>query len=106
MVFWIFTDIEDGDNSRMVQASCGLRFIQETQPEFLFFLGFLAPEGHGLHGNQAVNLRIASLVDDAHGAAAEFREDLVSAKLIGLGLFHRRSFRASLSSDRVPGRDS
>ena len=54
----------------MVKTPCGLSLVHEAEPEFLFFLGLLAPQGNGFHRDQAIDLRIAGLVDDAHGAAA------------------------------------
>src|SRR6202007_2230525 len=73
--------VEDGDDVRMVQLARGLRLEHEA----LLVLGaagrvFL--EDDGLQREQAVEVRILGLVDDAHRAAAELADDAVAPDLL------------------------
>src|SRR5580765_4345814 len=72
----------------MMEPARGLRLVHEAQAKLFFFVGFLAPEGNGFYGNEPVDLRVACFIDHAHGAAAEFADDLVTAKLLCIWLLH------------------
>ena len=87
-ILGFFADIEDGDDARMMQASGGLGFVEKSAAKFCFFLGLLPVQRNGLQGDDSVDLRIARLVDDAHGSAAQLADDLVPAEAFGLGIFH------------------
>jgi hypothetical protein len=56
----------------MVQASGGLRFANKSLAEFFFLLRIVPADGKGLYRDLAIDLRVARLVDHAHGAPAEF----------------------------------
>src|SRR4051812_43158301 len=90
----------------MVQTACGLGFVHEAQAEFLFLFGLLSPERNGLDRDEAVDLRISGLVDNAHSSATEFTQDLVAAKMLELGLFHRLSLQRDPCPQGSLGRDS
>ena len=66
----------------MVEAAGGLCLIGEAEAELLFFLRFLASQRNRLYCDETIDLRIASLVDDAHGAASQLCLDRVLADLV------------------------
>ena len=68
------------DDAGVVEASRSLSFKQEALTEFFFLFRRLAMQRDGLDRDQAIDLRVAGLVDHAHGSAAEFGNDLVAAK--------------------------
>ena len=80
--------VEDGNNARVVKASGSLRFVHEAQAEFLFLVRFLPPERDRFHRNQAIDLRVAGLIDHTHGSAPQLSDDLVAAKPRDLGILH------------------
>ena len=75
----LFTNIEDGHNAGVREASGGAGFEKEPLAVFLLFLGIFGQQSDRLDGDHAVNLGIARLVDDAHRAASELFQDLVSS---------------------------
>ena len=75
-------DVVDGDDVRMVQPPGRARLLVEAR----FVLGHLVlgqGEVDGLDRHDAVEHRVARLVDDAHGALPELRQKLVAAELLG-----------------------
>ena len=100
VIFQIFADIVDGDDARMLQASGGLRFAEKSFAEFLFFFWFMAAKQDGLDRDQAVDLRIARLIDDAHGAAAQFPEDLVASEFPLNLILHTENARRGLAEQK------
>ena len=88
LILRILAHIENGDDTGVMQSACGLRFVHEAKAKFLFCVGFLPPQRNGLHRDQAFDLRVASLVDDAHGSPTQFADDLVSAEALYFELVH------------------
>src|SRR5580692_5619820 len=87
----------------MLQTSGSLSLIHEAEAEFLFLFRLLSPHGDGLEGDHAVDVRIASFVDHAHGSASQLRQDLVTAKLCWCWLFHGRPCQNAVLHT-LPGR--
>jgi hypothetical protein len=69
---WVFADIEDSDDAGVGEASRGPSFEKEALAEFLLSFEVVDKERDGFDGDQAIDLRITSLVNDAHGTTAEF----------------------------------
>jgi len=86
----------------MVQPPGSLRFVHEAHTVLGFCVRFLASQRDGLQGHDAVDLGVARPVDNAHGAAAEFAEDLVASELLGGGILHPVNL-AALRSLSSPG---
>ena len=71
-------DIVDGDDVGMVQGRGGLGFLDESP--LALRIGHQFWRKH-LDGNEAIQMRVARLVDDPHPAFAETRENLVVPNL-------------------------
>ena len=71
-----FVNLVDRADIRMIQRRRRLCFAKEPLFVFLVFEHVGAKE---FQGNRALKLRVLGLVDDTHGAPAEFGEDLVVA---------------------------
>ena len=67
----ILSDVINGDDTGVRQPARRLGFQDETHAE-LGLVVVLLPQEQGFDGNDAVDLRIASLIDEAHGTASEF----------------------------------
>ena len=75
-------DVVDGDDVGVVEPAGRARLLVEAR----FVLGHLVRrqrEVDRLDRNDAVQHRVARLVDDAHGALPELRKKLVAAELLG-----------------------
>src|SRR5712672_179300 len=72
--------IEDGYDSRMRQAARSLRFPKEALAIVEFLFRGLASQRNGLYRDDAIDLRIARLIDNTHGSPTQLGEDLVSPK--------------------------
>ena len=72
----IFGNVIHGDDSGVREPPRRLGFQDEAHAE-LGFIVVLLSQRERFDGNDAVDFGIARLVDDAHGTASEFRQDLV-----------------------------
>ena len=82
----VLADLVDLDDVRVLQPGDGPGFLIEAGE--LLRAGVPAGENH-LEGDEPIQPRLPGLVDDAHAAAAQLREDLVAGNL--------REFTRSLS---------
>ena len=64
----------NGADVGMVQRGCGLRFALETSERVCVF-GYIVRQE--LQGDKAMQLYVFGLVDHAHAAAAQFRDNAV-----------------------------
>src|SRR6266481_3483523 len=97
---WFLAHIEDGYDSRMRQAARSFRFPKETLTIVKLLFRGLASQRNGLYRDDAIDLRIARLIDNTHGSPTQLGEDLVSPKTFALAIIHRchlrfQSFRVS-----------
>src|ERR1035438_9952916 len=83
--------IEDGYDSWMRQAARRFRLPEETLAIFAFLFSTLAGQRNSLNRDDAVDLGIARLVDNAHGSPSQFGQDLVPPEAFALAIVHRRS---------------
>ena len=89
----VLIDLEDGDDVVVVDGGHGLGLAQEA----LAGAGVGGQAGqHRLEGDEAFQLEVFGLVDDAHAAAAQFLEDAIAAQPADLvGLLRRRQRQAA-----------
>ena len=86
----VFADVEDRDDVRMRQARGGLRLPIEPRPD----VGIVFDIGHqDFEGDVPAHRFVARAVDDAHPAAADPFDDVISAD----------PFRRSGSGELVSG---
>jgi len=88
VTFVLFPNIKNCHNSRMLETPYRLGFANKALAKLLFLFRFLVVQGNRLQGDQPVDLRIASLVNDAHGSASQLRYDLIPAESSALSIFH------------------
>ncbi len=74
---FVFADLVELDDVRVLELRHRPRLGQKARP--MDRPSVVAGEDH-LQGHQAVELRVPRLVDDAHAAPAQLREDLVIAE--------------------------
>src|SRR5216684_4809886 len=86
---WFLAHIEDGYDSRMRQAARSFRFPKEALTIVKLLFRGLASQRNGLYRDDAIDLRIARLIDNTHGSPTQLGEDLVSSKTFALAIIHR-----------------
>src|SRR6202035_2520206 len=88
-----FSHVKNCHNSGMLETPDRLGFANEAFAELFFLFRFLVEEGNRLQSDQPIDLRVTSLVYDAHGAAPQFRNNLISAEYSALSIFHGQRAR-------------
>ena len=73
----VLADIEDGDNSGVRQSAGGARLAEESLAVFAALIAGQRRGENGLDGHDAVHGRVLGAKDAAHGAVAQFIDDLV-----------------------------
>ncbi len=79
----MLTHVEHGDDARVGQAAGGAGFAVEALAELLALLAGQYQGNDGLQGDDAIHRRVLGAIDRAHGAMAQFGEDLVTPDLFG-----------------------